>query len=152
MAREREAYWLPGGTSFVEIRLGGDETGGELALIELVAPPGGEALPHRHTREHETIVVLEGELQLSTEAGDERLGPGEAAFMPRGVMHGFENVGSGAARILFVASPAGLEGFFREIGSRKAGDRPPDLPEPDGTALAAAAERAGLEFPPAPAA
>ncbi len=37
--------------------------------------------------------------------------------MPRGTRHSFTNVGAGVARMLFMYSPAGMDGMFAEIGT-----------------------------------
>lgn len=48
-------------------------------------PPGAvSALRHWHSHEDEFIYVLEGELVLVTEAGEQRLGPGMCAGFPAG--------------------------------------------------------------------
>ena len=39
--------------------------------------------------------------------------PGDRAFLPRGVEHGYR-VDAGPARVLNVCTPGGLDGFFRE--------------------------------------
>ena len=49
----------------------------------------------------EVVTVLDGELELLV--GDRRLtlGPGDEAFIPRGVRHSVRNVDAGATRWLF---------------------------------------------------
>ena len=52
-------------------------------------PPGAwSAQRHWHTHEDEFVYVLEGELCLVTDAGEERLGPGDAAGFCGGVRDG----------------------------------------------------------------
>jgi quercetin dioxygenase-like cupin family protein len=59
--------------------------------------------------------VLEGEHVF--QVGDEefRVGPGGFAFAPRGVPHAQRRVVPRTGRILVITSPAGFEGFFREL-------------------------------------
>ena len=100
-------------------------------VIEGELDPGGGSASHVHTREDETIVVVEGALSVDT---DERveLGPGDAVVIPRGQRHAFVNASESLARVYFVCTPGGLERFFRDL----AAGLPPEE----------AAERAGLEF------
>ena len=116
----------------VEIRLDGAATGGALALAHVTVPPGAGAGFHRHTLEDETIVVTEGELTLAFDDGERVVPSGGDVFLPRGTRHSFRNDGSRIVRAFFVATPAGLEEFFRSL---ERGEDP-----------AAAAARAGLEL------
>ena len=93
------------------------QTGSAMSVIDLVvAPQVGPAL-HRHEREDELWVVLEGEFRFK--AGDQMLAAstGGLAFGPRGVPHCFQNVGDQPGRLLIVTTPAGLEGFFRDFAA-----------------------------------
>lgn len=113
----------------VEVLLDGAATGGAFCLLRLVLEPAGEAGWHAHTREDETLVVVEGDLDVETEAGEQGLEPGEAAFLRRGVRHAFR-AGQDGAHVLVFATPSGLEDFFRAL--------------PDGVDPQAAADAAGL--------
>ena len=70
------------------------------------------------------------------------IGPGDAACIPRGIVHGFANRGSVGAKFLAIASP-GVFGaaYFREVGEilAAAAGGPPDR-----VALADAMRRHGL--------
>ena len=103
-------------------------------VIEGELSPGGGSSWHTHTREDETIVVVEGTLVVNDGARRE-LGEGEAYVLPRGVRHAFANESDSAVRVYFFCSPGGLERFFRELVAASG----------DGD-VAAAAERAGLVF------
>ena len=106
----------------------------EATVLEAEIDPGGGAPPHVHTREDETLVVLEGSLVV--DAGEPRvLRAGEAAVVPRGVRHGFRNDGASSTRVLFFCSPGGLERYFRDVAAAATDDE-----------ATAAAERAGLRF------
>ncbi len=48
----------------VEILVDGAATGGRVAVVTQVSPPGGGPPPHLHTREDETFTVLEGEYEM----------------------------------------------------------------------------------------
>ncbi|MCD2193634.1 cupin domain-containing protein [Actinomycetospora endophytica] len=69
-----------------------------------------------HANEDEGYLVIDGEIEWR--AGDDpprRYGPGALAWAPRGVAHGY-TVSSPTARFLCQTTPAGLEGFFRQVG------------------------------------
>lgn len=82
-----------------------------LTVLEVELQPGAGAGRHRHTKEDETIVVLEGELTVS----GERLESGQAVHLPKGLAHEFRNDGDEVVRALFICVPGGLERFFRAL-------------------------------------
>lgn len=103
-------------------------------LLELALAPGSGAGPHAHTREDETLAVLEGELAFDD--GERRvLRAGDAVFVPRAAAHSFVNEGAQTAKAHVVCVPGGLERFFREVAAAATDEE-----------AAAAAERAGLRF------
>lgn len=110
---EGEALWW--GDGLAVLKLTGEETGGQLSLIEITEPPGYEAPLHIHHNEDEGFWVLEGDLELAV--GDERfaVGPGDFAMGPRGVQHGYK-VGPTGCRLLFVLTPSGFEEVVRAAG------------------------------------
>lgn len=70
-------------------------------------PPGTwSSQRHFHTHEDEFVHVLEGEVVLVTDAGDEKLGPGESAGFPAGVRDGhcLQNRSTADAVLLVVGS------------------------------------------------
>jgi quercetin dioxygenase-like cupin family protein len=97
--------------------LTGAQTGGAFTLLEALVPPDTGPPPHAHHAEDETFVLLEG--ALTFRVGDEAhaASRGTTIFVPRDTVHSFTNVGAGAARMLFMYSPAGMEGMFAEIGT-----------------------------------
>jgi quercetin dioxygenase-like cupin family protein len=116
----------------VEIKLAAEHTEGSVSVLELVLEPGRGAPPHRHSREHEILVVSEGALRVEEEKGDTVLSPGDLVLIPRGTRHGFANAAEGVTRALVVTVPGGLEQFFRDLDA--------------GVDAGEAAARAGLEF------
>jgi len=144
---EREPYWFIGG-QVIDIKLDGAQTGGAFLLLEVtVEPDGGAPQPHVHSREDETLMLLEGEVTVVVGGKRRTVLPGDVVFFPRNVPHSFENTGGVRARGLGVVTPAGLEAFFRELSVPKVGgERPPGYTEPDESAVRAAAERVGMEL------
>lgn len=91
----------------------GEETGGRLALVELLAVAGQEPPRHVHDIEDETIYVLAGELTFFVGDRVVPVSAGACLFLPRGVEHGYA-VESGEARLVVVCTPAGIEGYYQE--------------------------------------
>ena len=135
-----------------EIRIGqlairfvvdGDESKGALAMFEFDVPAGAKVpIAHSHDGYEETIYVLEGVLAWTVEQTPTDVGPGEALFIPRGVVHRFDNTGDVDARALAVVTPGVLgPDYFRELAAivEAAAGAPPDL-----QAMAEAMRRHGL--------
>ena len=75
-------------------------------------------------------------------SGDEEFpaGPGDVVFAPRGVPHAQRRAVAGQGRLLVLTSPAGFEGFFRELAAaEQAGALGPE-------AYAAASARYGITW------
>ena len=121
------------------VRASAERTGGAFTLFEEV-PPLVDTPLHVHERDDELFYVLEGEHVF--QVGDEELraGPGGVVFAPKGVPHSQRRVVPGAGRLLIQTSPAGFDGFFRELAAADAEGRlGPD-------AYAAASERYGITW------
>jgi mannose-6-phosphate isomerase-like protein (cupin superfamily) len=95
------------------IKASADTTGGAFTIFEENEPV--DTALHVHENEDELFYVLEGEHVF--QVGDEELhaGPGELVFAPRGIPHAQRRVAPRTGRILVLASPAGFEGFFRDL-------------------------------------
>jgi quercetin dioxygenase-like cupin family protein len=77
-----------------------------------MAHPRGRRAPiHTHTREDETIYVLDG--AITAFVADQRIevGAGSYAALPKNVPHGLRVRGE-EARLLITLEPAGAEYFF----------------------------------------
>jgi quercetin dioxygenase-like cupin family protein len=94
------------------------EWGGNLAVVEHLLAPHAIAAPvHRHTKEDEFSLVLEGRVWFFA-GGEEHLAEtGDFVLKPRGEWHTFWNADDEPARMLELISPGGLEEMFRTIGS-----------------------------------
>lgn len=72
--------------------------------------------PHSHDGFEETIYGLEGESTWTIDGEQVAIGPGDAACIARGVVHGFGNTGSEHAKFFAFASPGVFgPGYFREV-------------------------------------
>ncbi len=112
----------------ITCKVSGLDTGGSHSLFDVVVPAGNGPPPHVHQREDETFYILSGEIEFQTQGKTIRRGPGETLFAPRNIAHSFRNVGTGSARMLLLATPAGLEKFFEDI-DREIGAKPPEMPK-----------------------
>jgi quercetin dioxygenase-like cupin family protein len=103
-----------------------EDTGGMFSLLEMNTQPGGGPPPHRHDDTDETFHVIEGEYEIRLGARAYRVGPGDTVFGPRGVAHGFRNVGESAGRLLCFATPGGVETMFEGLAEILAEPGPPN--------------------------
>jgi quercetin dioxygenase-like cupin family protein len=113
-----QEVWLLGNR--LEVHLTGDDTGGSLCVVVDHPPPEFQLVPHRHRNEDETIHILEGAFEFMLEGQAHRLGPGDTVHVPRGSVHGIQNVGTEVGRRVLVFHPAGVEGFFLNAGTSNA--------------------------------
>jgi mannose-6-phosphate isomerase-like protein (cupin superfamily) len=97
----------------VVVKASAGSTGGAFSLFEENDPV--DTPLHVHANEDELFYVLEGEHVFQVGDQEFRLGPGGCVFAPRGVPHSQRRVVPRSGRILALTSPAGLEGFFREL-------------------------------------
>jgi quercetin dioxygenase-like cupin family protein len=104
------------------------ETNGALDMFEATVPPNARMpVPHYHRDWEETVYGLEGTVTLTVAGKRIELKPGDAVFIPRGVVHGFINETQAPARMLGVLTPGVLgPEFFREIGALTKPGTPPD--------------------------
>ncbi|KUJ39632.1 hypothetical protein ACZ90_69160 [Streptomyces albus subsp. albus] len=97
-------------------RLTAEHTEGRFAFEEFTLDPGTiGARPHVHHEHDEYFYVLEGELTLHTGDGEVTARAGDLLAAVRGTPHGFRNAGTGPVRALCLYTPAGYEGYFREV-------------------------------------
>lgn len=128
------------GSIGVAFKLWGEHTNGAVSIVEHPFPVGALVPPHLHTREDEYSIVTEGEIGFRSGDREVVLGAGGYITKPRGELHAMWNAGSVPARMIEVISPAGFEGFFKEL-SELAVAGPPSF-----DTVAEIATRYGLEF------
>ena len=96
-----------------EKRLLGNALGLENFGVNLVRlEPGAQsAIRHWHTQQDEFVWIVEGELALVTDAGEQVLTPGLCAGFPKGKADGHHLVNKSAK-----------DAWYLEVGDRSAGD------------------------------
>jgi mannose-6-phosphate isomerase-like protein (cupin superfamily) len=107
------------------VLLRGEQSGGEVAVIETAPGPGAGPPLHHHDFD-EAFYVIEGELTFQVRDELLRVGAGELAFAPRGVPHTFANLSDAPARQLIVCTPAGFERYFARMAAERQGTDPPE--------------------------
>jgi hypothetical protein len=131
------AVMPPGGGQEVRIpgfgavfKLGGTDTGGEVAIVELPFAIGTITAPHRHTHEVEHPIVLEGQIGFRSDDSEVVLGPADtspnhaARCMPCGMSV------TSLAELLRSSLQRALKRTFRELGELLAPHMPArTLPE-----------------------
>jgi quercetin dioxygenase-like cupin family protein len=96
--------------------LGGGETDGGIALLEVTVPPRTLVKPHAHSHEDEFSLVLSGKIGVRlAEEITEEVPAGSWLAKPRSIPHAMWNVSDEPARVLEVVMPAGLERYFEEL-------------------------------------
>ena len=97
------------------VLMGGKQTGGAFAAIDMLIPPGGGPPPHRHDFE-ESFTVLEGEIEATFRGEKTTVSAGQTISIPANAPHSFTNASGSAARLLCLCAPAGQEEFFAQLG------------------------------------
>jgi quercetin dioxygenase-like cupin family protein len=107
------SYWGPGDRYTFLVT--GAHNNGAYFIMEAIIPSGGGPPLHIHHREEESFYLLEGALEITL--GEKKINAtiGDFVQIPRRIVHGFQNVGSTAARMLLFLSPAGMEKYFEEV-------------------------------------
>lgn len=136
------------GTVTVSRLLGGAETAGELALVDVRGLPGSGPGPHLDPW-RESFHVIEGELTFRFEADGavrtQIARAGDSVSIPSGVGHAFSVTSADPARYLIMSTPAGIETFFADAGEPlDAAVLPAQPPPVDRERLLAAFDRHGL--------
>src|SRR5206468_6961520 len=105
------------------------DTNGSVAMFEFTVPVGARMpLPHSHKHYDETIYGVEGVITFTVEGKPVHIGPGESCFVPRGAVHGFNNLKQTDVKALAIITPALLgPDFFKEAAAIVNAGGPPDV-------------------------
>ena len=113
----------------VKFLLEAADTNGSVAMFEFTVPVGAKMpLPHSHKHYDETIYGVEGVITFTVEGKPVDIGSGESCFVPRGAVHGFNNLKQTAVKALAIITPALLgPDFFRQAAAIVNAGGPPDV-------------------------
>jgi len=115
----------------VRLLMSGKETGGAFCMMEFFGPPNRATPLHVHEREEETIVVLEGVVDVTVDGKRVSVRAGETALLPRKVAHRLANNTELPSRYLIVCTPAGFDDFVDACADVQAGPVKPVPPQPE---------------------
>lgn len=112
------------------IIMGGEQTKGAYALIDMLIPPKGGPRPHSHATFQEAFYILDGEIKVITKEKTYTAVNGSYVNIPfNGPVHRFTNDTDKTAHILCLTTPAGMERMFIEIGQPVAADTLLPIPQ-----------------------
>jgi quercetin dioxygenase-like cupin family protein len=120
---------IKAGQIIIDFLLEAADTNGAAAMFEFTVPVGAKVpVPHYHEHYDETIYGLEGTLTFTVDDKAIDIRPGETCFIPRGAVHGFDNLQQVDAKGLAVITPALLGPiFFKEVAAIVNAGGPPDI-------------------------
>ncbi|WP_458744740.1 cupin domain-containing protein [Candidatus Nitrosocosmicus sp. T] len=106
------------------IIISGNQTENKYSIIEITFPAGEESeIPlHKHGNEALVMHVIEG--NFSFRYGKETLEGNKDTVLKfeKDVNHSYRKIGKDQGKLLVTYTPAGLEDFFRELGTSKIED------------------------------
>ena len=106
----------------LRVLLSGSQTNGTHAVFEDVVQPGVGPGRHIHHHQDETFLFLEGTFHVEIGGVRHEVSPGDVAFVPRGTVHAFRNVGDTVGVLRYVFSPAlTVEEMFRAFHAAQDG-------------------------------
>jgi quercetin dioxygenase-like cupin family protein len=145
---EGETAWAMG--EKFTFKLGPEDTGGSFIAVETLAQPLNGPPPHLHHREDELFHVLEGEFTFAFRDRAFVRRAGFSAYLPRKILHTYNNVGSGPGKLLVISTPCGFEEFIRRWSRpvQDPAEPPPPTAQEDIDRLMAAAREFEIELRP----
>jgi mannose-6-phosphate isomerase-like protein (cupin superfamily) len=101
------------------LQVSAEQSGGAFEVFVMSARPTGASRPagpppHVHRHRDELFYVLKGRMSFVLGTQDVEVEEGGTVFVPRGTRHRFTPQPDSEA--LLIIAPAGLEGFFAELG------------------------------------
>jgi quercetin dioxygenase-like cupin family protein len=105
-----------GGSEKAKIKLTGEQSNGQLSLLEMDVIPGFGNHAHAHGAEDEAFYIASGEFAFINGDTTFEAGAGDFVYIPRNTRHGFKNIGSEVGTLMVFYTPAGAEQFFLKYG------------------------------------
>ena len=122
-------FGAPGMGMELHFSLDSDDTDKKVSLFKCVIHAGARMpVPHYHESFDETVYGLKGTVTYTIDGKEVKLGPGDCAFVPRGVVHSFQNRTDETIEFLAFISP-GIFGsqYFKDLAAVVNAGGPPDL-------------------------
>ena len=122
-ASDPQAILVPSGsgTSLRDVgvthKLTSSQTGGAYYMFEAEFEPESGTRVHVHRDEDEVVHVLEGAIEIRLGTRTLQAGAGDVAHLPKHIPHALYNPLKTPLRILAIAIPGGMEGFFDEMST-----------------------------------
>ncbi len=106
-----------------KLQVSAEQSGGAFEVILLHPGPAAPAgpPPHVHRERDELFYIIKGRFTFVLGTREFEVQEGGTVFVPRGTRHGFKSHPDSQA--LLIIAPAGLEGFFAELGDGLAAGR-----------------------------
>lgn len=130
---------FPGTDIFHRAKSG--DTAQIFSVVELATQPGQGVKVHVHDHEDELVYVVEGEIEVTLGDQSMRATAGVLALLPRGIPHGFLNIGDKPSRVLDVILPGKFDQYFVELHNLY-----DDSGKADDAKLNALAEKYGIRY------
>ena len=89
--------------------------GKNLTVIDVTLKPGLGHVFHKHPDQEEVIFVIEGKVEQWLDQEKKMLAPGEAAFIPPGLVHASFAAGDAPARAIAILGPCVGEGGYEMV-------------------------------------
>jgi uncharacterized RmlC-like cupin family protein len=138
----QHTFWFLG--TYINLLADHTTTAGRYDLLEGTFQPGVATPMHRHTTYSEHLYVLDGSLQVHTDATTITLKPGDNFHIPIGMAHAVVS-GPHGGRGLIVASPSNFAKLIQTVGTPAESSQVPPTTPPDMEALARASREVGDE-------
>ena len=101
MSKAGDVYENPVTGEYAVVRVGSEESGGELAIADLYVNPGGAvAGEHVHPGIEEVFTVVTGSVGFRLDGREDVAGPGRRLVVPPGVVHYWWNAGVDEAHVV----------------------------------------------------
>jgi mannose-6-phosphate isomerase-like protein (cupin superfamily) len=107
------SFWGPG--DMYTFLVTGEESGGLLFALDCVVGAGGGPPRHKHLAQDELFAITSGSITFTAGSDARTVSAGESVFVPRATRHWYRNEGPTRARMIAVYTPAGMDGWFREV-------------------------------------
>ena len=105
----------------MDVLLTTEATGGATSVIMAWHKPGEGPPDHVHFKQEEFLFIIEGFYEVTVGHETATAGPGSIVFIPRNVVHRFQNVGDITGRMLGWSLPGGQDHYLKAISELAAG-------------------------------